>query len=357
MKWKRILVATDFSAPAGRALESARALAAEAGGTIVLLNVISPPYSIYPQEMLDVGMLSESWIRETRRALAPLVARARRGGLKVRAEVRLGPPWRCILDVAEELAVNAIAIGASGHSRLDRLLLGSTAEKVVRRSPVPVLVTHARALKRIGRVLAPVDLGEGSAWALDVVRHLGARAASIEALLVVPREGAKAGPVVPYYPEAPPLPTMEESDAALEQFLALHALERAHPVVLAAEDVAGGILEHERARRFDLLVIATHGRRGLDRALLGSVAEKVVRHAESPVLVVPERQGGRAVAALTAETPRRGRREPATLPERTRPRGRKGRGPWTGQAHTGRGGPAGRRGVGGPVPGKRKAED
>lgn len=344
MKWKKILVAIDFSESAGRALESARALAAETGGTIVLLHVVQPPYAVYPQEMLDVAALSEAWMREARRALMPLAARARRGGRRVKVEVRFGAPWRRILDVAETLAVDAIVIGASGHSRFERLVLGSTAEKVVRSSPVPVLVTHGRALRRIRRVLAPVDLGEGSSWALRLAGLLGGREASIEALLVVPRRLGTM-PIVPYYPEAPPLPPMEESEAALEQFLGRHSLERARGKVVAADDIASGILDHERARKVDLIVIATHGRRGLDRALLGSVAEKVIRHAEAPVLVVPEGRGPKAAASMRKVEARRGTRPKKASPkERVRPSGRHQRGPWTGHAHTGRGGPEGRRG-------------
>jgi len=344
MKWKKILMATDFSKSAERGLESARALAAETGGTIVLLHVIQTPYAIYPQEMLDVAALSEAWMREARRALMPLAARARRGGRRVTVEVRFGAPWRWILDVAGTLAVDAIVIGASGHSRFERLVLGSTAEKVVRSSPVPVLVTHGRALKRIRRVLAPVDLGEGSSWALRLAGLLGGREASIEALLVVPRRLGTM-PVVPYYPEAPPLPPMEESEAALEQFLEGHSLDRVRGKVVAADDTASGILDHERAGKVDLIVVATHGRRGLDRALLGSVAEKVIRHAEAPVLVVPEGQGPKAAASMREDVARSGtRRKKASPKERVRPAGRHQRGPWTGQAHTGRGGPAGRRG-------------
>ena len=107
----------------------------------------------------------------------------------------------------------------------------------------------------------------------------------------------------------------------------------------------GGILDRERARKVDLIVIATHGRRGLDRALLGSVAEKVIRHTEAPVLVVPEGQGSEAAESLMEDGSRlRARRKKNGPRERTVPPGRRPRGPWTGHAHTGRGGPAGRRG-------------
>ncbi len=341
MKWKRILVPTDFSESADRALESARALATQMGGTIVLLHAVQPPYAVYPQEAVSLAALSDAWLREARRALQPLATRARRGGQRVKVELRYGAPWSCILDVAKSLSADAIVIGASGHSRFARLLLGSTADKVVRSSPVPVLVVHDQVLKRIRRVLAPVDLGEGSSWALRVAGLLAGRGASVEALLVVPRSVGETD-VVPF--PVVPMPPLEESEAALDQFLERHSLERVKGRVIMAMDPASGILEHAHGRKLDLIVIATHGRRGLDRALLGSVAEKVIRHAEAPVLVVPEGRGPAAAGSLHEERGRRPRPKKAKARERVRPLGRSQRGPWTGQAHTGRGGPPGRRG-------------
>ena len=329
MKWKRILVATDLSAPAGRALESARVLAAKTGGTVVLLSVVPPPVGLYPQERADLAALSEAWMREARTALAPLAVRARRGGLRVRVETRFGNPGRRIVDVAEEIEADAICIGRSGHSRIERLALGSTAERVVRSAPVPVVVVGNRSIKRIARVLVAVDLGEGSATGLRLARRLASGKGGLEVLFVIPPGTAGRG------------------TAALDEFLALHGADRGVGVALEAQDPAGGILDRERETRPDLIVVATQGRRGLDRLLLGSVAEKVVRYAEAPVLAVPLAMAGWVERGLTREAAVRPRRARATNPpERPRPAGRSGRGPWSGQAHTGRGGPAGRRGGG-----------
>ncbi|HEY7471196.1 MAG TPA: universal stress protein [Gemmatimonadota bacterium] len=350
-KWKKVLVATDFSDPAGRALESARALAMEAGGTIVLLHVVPSPVATYPEAMMDIAGLSEAWMREARRAIGPLATRARRGGRKVRTETRFGTAWRQILDVAQELGVDAICMGRSGHSRIERLALGSTAERVVRYASVPVIVTGDQPLKRLRRVLVPVDLGEGSAAALRLASRLAPRSAQLDVLLVIP--GAIAGrQPVPYYPSAPLLPGRQQSEEALREFLELHDTDPETGAVIEAEDTAAGILERARKTRADLVVIATQGRRGLDRWLLGSVAEKVLRHAEAPVLALPW-SASAAESKLLDERPRPTTRRPRARAEKTRPAGRRQRGPWTGHAHTGRGGPAGRRG--GTRPRKPKA--
>lgn len=349
-KWKKILVATDFSEPAGRALESARVLAMEAGGTIVLLHVVPLPVAIYPEAMVDATGLSDAWMREARRAMGPLAARTRRGGRRVRTETRFGTPWRQIVDVAQELGVDAISIGRSGHSRIERLALGSTAERVVRNASVPVIVTGDQPLKRFRRVLVPVDLGEGSAAAMRLASRLAPRSAQLDVLLVIP--GGMMGRQVPYYPSAPPLPSRQRSEEALREFLELHGADPEKGAVLEAEETAVGILERARKIRADLIVVATQGRRGLDRWLLGSVSEKVIRYAEAPVLAVPWSATATTVELEKERLKTRSRR-PRARAEKTRPAGRRQRGPWTGQAHTGRGGPAGRRG--GTRPRKPKA--
>jgi nucleotide-binding universal stress UspA family protein len=197
-------------------------------------------------------------------------------------------------------------------------------------------------MRRLRRVLVPVDLGKGSAAALRLASRLAPRSAQLDVLLVIP--AAMVGrQAVPYYPSVPPIPGRQQSEEALREFLELHGTDPAKGAVLEAEDTAGGILERARKTRADLVVVATQGRRGLDRWLLGSVAEKVLRHAEAPVLALPWRASA-AGAGLLSGRSMPTRRRPRARAAKTRPAGRRQRGPWSGQAHTGRGGPAGRRG-------------
>jgi nucleotide-binding universal stress UspA family protein len=161
------------------------------------------------------------------------------------------------------------------------LLLGSTAGAVLRRSPVPVLVTRRRALSSVRRVLLPVDFDVGSERAARFVAgRLPARAA-VHALFVVP----------PPLSVDPDLLNYVADERAIERdlrgFLSSTGLARARYEVRMFGEPAEEILRAARRVGADLIVISTHGRSGLPRHLLGSVAEKVVHHADRPVLVLP----------------------------------------------------------------------
>lgn len=134
----------------------------------------------------------------------------------------------------------------------------------------------------------------------------------------------------------------------LRAFLQQAGAARMQPRVEIADDPATAILRRARVWKADLIVLSTHGQGGFSHLLLGSVAEKIARYADRPVLVLPPPGRG-----APAEAPMAVRRRPRTVPleapvarPNPLPPGRKRPGPWTGQAHTGRGGPPGRGGVG-----------
>lgn len=348
LRWKKILAATDFSPSSGVALRSAETLARQGGGTVIVVHVIEPippHYTLRPSipGVLDLDARSK---REARKALDQVAAQSRKRHGRVKSILRVGKPWAEILEVAREQGVEAICLGNSGRSAFARLVMGSTAENVVRRSSVPVLVTRHRPLEAVRRITVPVDFDPGSRLALRVATEAFPARTELTAVHVTV-------PVSPFDPMVGIIISEEaQIGSELEAYLGPKTLRRARPEVRVMSDRTSGILEHAEEHDADLLVIATHGRRGLARALLGSTAEKVVRHADRPVLVLPGPGRGWAPApAARAARPRRG--EPTAERPRSRPKGRTGHGPWTGQAHTGRGGPVGRRG-GGSSAGKRK---
>lgn len=351
LRWKRVLTATDFSPAADNALLTAEELVRGARGTVVVTHVvepISPGYTIRGSitRIEEIGTIAE---REARATLERIVADARERGARIKSILRIGQPWAEILEVADQEGVEAICLGNSGRSLFGRLLLGSTAENVVRRSPVPVLVTRDAPLGAVRRIMVPVVFDPGSRQALRVSLEAFPSATQVSAIHVLVPTSAfdpMVGVLVP--DEAG---TKEE----LRDYLGAKALDRAELKVRVATDLASGILQHARDRKADLIVISTHGRRGLSRALLGSAAEKIVRYADRPVLVLPG--PGRGWTPQVVQPARRAKAPRAkTIRKegpRSRPQGRPARGPWTAQAHTGRGGPAGRRGAGS-TSGKRK---
>jgi hypothetical protein len=149
------------------------------------------------------------------------------------------------------------------------------------------------------------------------------------------------------------IPDEAATEEELRDYLGEKTLGRARLEVRVASDLTSVILHHAQEWKTDLIVVSTHGRRGLARTLLGSAAEKIVRYADRPVLVLPGPGRGWTPDADTARRVKEARAEPRKGRPQGRAKGRRAHGPWTGQAHTGRGGPAGRRG-GGSTAGKRK---
>lgn len=349
LRWKKILVATDFSPSAEVALRSAERLAREAGGTLIVAHVvepISPGYSTR-RSTLGTGDIETVSEREARATLDKIVAGSRKRGTRIRGALRVGKPWVEILEVAHGQGVEAICLGNSGRSLFGRLLLGSTAENVVRRSPLPVLVTRSAPLAIVRRVMVPVTFDPGSRQALRVALEAFPATTDVTAIHVIVPTSA-FDPMVGIL-----IPDETSTEEELRDYLGPKALGRARLEVRVTSDLTSGILHHRQERNSDLIVISTHGRRGFSRALLGSAAEKIIRYADGPVLVLPGPGRGWTPDGTARRV--RATREKKSRPGRpqTRARGRSARGPWTSQAHTGRGGPAGRRGAGSSA-GKRK---
>jgi nucleotide-binding universal stress UspA family protein len=145
---KRILVPTDFSEPAGAAVKWATTLAKEFDAEVYLLHVVPEPYS-YPWgselsafPVNDLLMQSEKAADEQLRQLA--AAAGMPDGRVVTCSV-IGPPLDQILQLIAQERIDLVVIGTHGRGMVGHLLLGSVAERVVRRSPVPVLTVHGDA--------------------------------------------------------------------------------------------------------------------------------------------------------------------------------------------------------------------
>jgi nucleotide-binding universal stress UspA family protein len=138
--FRRILVPFDFSTPARRALETAAGLAAERGGRLVVLHVVTPMYG-------EAGILwfpERMFLEDMRRRLTALVGRVTRTRrVAARCLVVVGTPVERILAAAK--GADVIVMSTMGRTGLSRMLLGSVAERVVRYSPVPVLTVRGKS--------------------------------------------------------------------------------------------------------------------------------------------------------------------------------------------------------------------
>ncbi|HUZ08252.1 MAG TPA: universal stress protein [Candidatus Paceibacterota bacterium] len=143
LPWKTILAPTDYSEPSIQALKTAACLAEQSGAKITLLHVIHLPVSGGIEAALNVDEIvnvSRQSMDETARAIPPALLREKLVRLGTRGTVQ------GIIEAARELSADLIVIATHGHSRLERILLGSTAERVVLHAPCPVLVVRRKEM-------------------------------------------------------------------------------------------------------------------------------------------------------------------------------------------------------------------
>jgi universal stress protein A len=140
---KKILVPTDFSECSDAAVQYGRAMAETFGATLHLLHVVQDPYTqpwaaeAFPAPLGD--MLAQ-WQAQARARLQELLPEAARKDVMV--AVQVGSPFQEIVRYAVEQAIDLIVIGTHGRGPIGHMLLGSVAEKVVRKAPCPVLTVR-----------------------------------------------------------------------------------------------------------------------------------------------------------------------------------------------------------------------
>ena len=143
---KKILVPTDFSEFSAKAVDYALAFAGHSPTTLILLHVVEP--TIYPASdqimpvMFYPDDLQQERVRSGRRRLAQFSMETITGRVPTRIIVGTGNPYEVIIETAKLLAADLIIIPTHGHGGLRQFLLGSTAERVVRHAPCPVLTVR-----------------------------------------------------------------------------------------------------------------------------------------------------------------------------------------------------------------------
>jgi len=147
LKLRRILVPLDFSGQSRQALEAAVPLARRYGGKIILIHIVQPPVVLSPipgSGQYLVPMDNDRAVSAAKDHLAGLARKLVPAGLLERTLVRQGHPSHEIISAARTLKIDLIVIATHGRSGLSRMLIGSTAERVVRHAHCPVLAARRR---------------------------------------------------------------------------------------------------------------------------------------------------------------------------------------------------------------------
>jgi nucleotide-binding universal stress UspA family protein len=282
-----LLFPTDGSEGASVAFGHVLDLAAAHDATVHVLYVADTTVDSVTQIQ---GRVVDALVEEGTRIVEAAADRASDRGVATVTEVLQGAPDRTIVDYADARAVDLIALPTHGRRGLERFLLGSTTDRVVRRSPVPVLTIRPDDDLRVRYpyrgVLVPTDGSDCATDALAVgVDVADAAGASIHLLSVV--DVSTLG--VDYAPDV----RIESLEASADEVLdaaAAVATDAGVPVAGRRVDVDASvpraIREYVADHDVDLIVVGTHGRTGVERYVLGSVADRLVRTAPVPVLTV-----------------------------------------------------------------------
>jgi nucleotide-binding universal stress UspA family protein len=312
---KKILVPLDLSVRALKALHYARALAREFDAALHLLHITEP--LAYPTDLGYAPVISgelETELQEgSRERLAGVVEEVRQAGFAVEGTLRVGRPHSEIVAAAADLGADLVVLTTHGFTGLKHVLLGSVADRVVRHAPCPVLVVRDQAPEavaastagegaapdtkapepfRLTRLLVPTDFSEASRAALEYAAAL-ARAFQAGVLLVHVTE-------LPYVEaNLADVDTRAFEEGARahaeEQLTRLTEAQRAAGLTIESRLLTGAawheVVTLAQEAGTELIVAGTHGYTGLKHALLGSTAERLVRHAPCPVLVVRQKAG------------------------------------------------------------------
>lgn len=142
---RNILVPTDFSEPAAAAVQYAATLAREFGGTVHLMHVVPEPYA-YPWgtelSTLPLADILAQTAESAKERLDKLAAELGLPAGRAMTHTAVGTPVDQVLSYIADHHIDLVVLGTHGRGMVGHLLLGSVAERVVRRSPVPVLTVH-----------------------------------------------------------------------------------------------------------------------------------------------------------------------------------------------------------------------
>jgi nucleotide-binding universal stress UspA family protein len=285
--FEEILFPTDGSEGAAFAFEHVLDLAARHDATVHVLNVADTTQD----GLLEIrGDDVDALEREGDRIVRQAAERADEQGVETVTEVVRGEPYHEIVDYAERHGLELIVMPTHGRRGLERFLLGSTSERVVRRADVPVLTMRPDDDVTISHpyqdVLVPTDGSECANQALAIgvdVADAEDAALHLLSVIAITALGADARPDIR-------MEMLEESAHELLDEAAAFAddagVDAASTAVEYGPSIHRAILTYIDDHDIDLVVVGTHGRTGFDRYVLGSVTEYLVRTSPIPVLTV-----------------------------------------------------------------------
>ena len=295
----RVLVAIDGSEPAGIAVDLVAEAAWSAGTEILVAEAVESGAGLFggpwpALAMVQADSLEAKLRAEAKRTVEEPRARLERPDVTVQSAVLRGRPAGAIVDQARGMRADLVVVGSRGHGTIESMLLGSVSAEVIDHASAPVLVARGR---RIQRVVLGWDGSSCASRAADLLRTWpifagsAVRVVSVADVEVPWSTGFPEGgspELMPIYREAADASRSQHDQLSRDMTAELQGAGLSAEADRREGDAATEILAAARASDADLIVIGTHGRTGLPRLVLGSVARNVLQHATCSVLVVRE---------------------------------------------------------------------
>jgi nucleotide-binding universal stress UspA family protein len=275
MNLQNILFATDFSSCSEAALQCATAVATRFQAKLFVAHIIS--------ETLFADVPAEVQTEARTRTIADAKKKLEEIGSRLQAEIILeeGPVADVLLALAEFRSIDLLVVGTQGHGRLQRLLLGSVAEKLSRQAPCPVLVVPEASMNRksgVSTILCPTNFSERSAAALKQAWQLAKTLSAQIILLHV------MAPALSRADRISERTIVEEPLSRLSSFLSAGDRSRAAELAVEFGSPADTIVRVARERDADLIVLSIQKGKPALAHLPPEITYTVAADAPCPIL-------------------------------------------------------------------------
>ena len=294
---RTIITATDFSAPSRHAAQRAALLARSSGATLTLQHTVGgSALDDLRRWLADDSQAAGAIEADARQRLEELAAEmARAQGITVTTHLSIGHPVEQVIRHADEVDAGLVVTGTRGAGFFRGVVVGSTAERIAKRSSRPVLMVRQLPHEPYRRILVPVDFSPWSRSAIELARHVAPQASLVLMHAVeLPFEGKMrlagvADDTVARYRDA----ARREAQQRLHELAADSGLgaDRVRLSTPGGADPWMLIVQEEQEHDCDLVVIGRQGRHAVDEFLLGSTTRMVISEGAADVLVASRRSG------------------------------------------------------------------
>jgi nucleotide-binding universal stress UspA family protein len=295
---KSLLCPVDLSPASLRAFDYSLKIAQNYRATLHLLHAIAPVITTAYDVYVDTSKLLASMKKQAEPEIRRLRKIAVDGGINAQAEVRTGEIETEITDAIKRHRIDMIVMGKHSRRTIERWFVGSVTDHLLRRVSIPMLIISEGNAKRaappdIKRLLVTTDFSEGTHDAIAYALSLAKEAqASVTLLHIVP---IPVGVALPFEE------MLGQGQSELQQLVPEEARNRVMTKIESGVPYQE-ILNFAKTNKPDLIVMNIHGKGVFDRLLLGSNAERVIRGASCPVLMIPPKKGQ---ARRRSELPRK----------------------------------------------------